>query len=132
MIHGHIYLKNYANWKVSYYMITKAKDAFVILSRLHNMGCSPKFMRRAKKLLCSNYPNIGLAYSNKDRRQSVIVVSETTDVGEFLNSFAHELDHIEKHIAKALGFSPYSEHASYLVGEIIRSMFYDIFRKEII
>lgn len=48
---------------------------------------------------------------------------------EFFNSFAHEVDHIEKHIAKTLNFSPYSESASYLVGEIIRNMFYNITRK---
>lgn len=46
------------------------------------------------------------------------------------NSFAHEVDHhVEKHIAKTLNFSPYSESASYLVGEIIRNMFYNITRK---
>lgn len=53
----------------------------------------------------------------------------STDIWEFFNSFAHEVDHIEKHIAKTLNFSPYSESASYLVGEIIRNMFYNITRK---
>lgn len=41
----------------------------------------------------------------------------------------NNVDHIEKHIAKTLNFSPYSESASYLVGEIIRNMFYNITRK---
>ena len=72
---------------------------------------------------------ISPAYSNKHKRQSVIVVSKTTDIWEFFNSFAHEVDHIEKHIAKTLGFSPYSESASYLVGELVRNMFYNIFKK---
>lgn len=51
------------------------------------------------------------------------------DDEDYFNSFAHEVDHIEKHIAKTLNFSPYSESASYLVGEIIRNMFYNITRK---
>ena len=129
MIAGKFYLENYANWRVSYFMITDADDADIIMGRLRYIGCSQKFMSRAAKLLYSNKRNIGLAYSNKYKRQSVIVVSKTTDIWEFFNSFAHEVDHIEKHIAKTLGFSPYSESASYLVGELVRNMFYSIFKK---
>lgn len=86
-------------------------------------------MNRAKEILYSNRRNIGIAYSNPKYKRSAIVVSKTTDIWEFFNSFAHEVDHIEKHIAKTLNFSPYSESASYLVGEIIRNMFYNITRK---
>ena len=129
MIAGKFYLENYANWQISYFMVTDADDADIIMDRLRYTGCSQKFMSRATKLLYSNRRNTGLAYSNKHKRQSVIVVSKTTDIWEFFNSFAHEVDHIEKHIAKALGFSPYSENASYLVGEIVRNMFYSIFKK---
>ena len=129
MIAGGFYLKNYADWHISYFMVTDADDAHIIIDRLRYIGCSQKFMRRAKKLLYSNRRNTGLAYSNKDKYRSVIVVSKTTDIWEFFNSFAHEVDHIEKHIAKTLGFSPYSESASYLVGELVRNMFYNIFKK---
>ena len=129
MIAGKFYLENYANWQISYFMVTDTDDADIIMDRLRYTGCSQKFMSRAAKLLYSNRRNTGLAYSNKHKRQSVIVVSKTTDIWEFFNSFAHEVDHIEKHIAKALGFSPYSENASYLVGEIVRNMFYCIFKK---
>lgn len=125
MIAGKFYLENYANWQVSYFMVTGRDDAHIIVDRLYRIGCSEKFMSRAKKLLYSGRLNTGLAYSNKHKKQSVIVVSKTTNVWEFFNSFAHEIDHIEKHIAKTLGFSPYSESASYLVGEIVRNMFYD-------
>lgn len=129
MIAGKFRLKNYANWRISYFMVTDAADAYIIMNKLRYIGCSKKFMSRAEELLYSDRCNTGLAYSNKRNRQSVIVVSKTTNAWEFLNSFAHEIDHIEKHIAKALNFSPYSEDASYLVGEIIRGMFYNIFRR---
>lgn len=129
MIAGKFYLENYANWQISYFMVTDANDADIIMDRLRYIGCSQKFMSRAAKLLYPNRRNTGLAYSNKYKRQSVIVVSKTTDIWEFFNSFAHEVDHIEKHIAKTLGFSPYSERASYLVGELVRNMFYSIFKK---
>lgn len=129
MIHGNFYLDNYDDWRIYYFMVTDIHDAYVILNKLRSIGCSQKFMSRAKKLLYSDKLNTGLAYSNIRKRKSVIVVSKTTDIWEFFNSFAHEIDHIEKHIAKALKFSPYSEDASYLVGEIIRNMFYDAIMK---
>lgn len=129
MIAGKFHLKNYAYWQISYFIMTDADDSDDILDELYSLKCSKRFMDKAEKILYSNKPNIGIAYSNPTYRRSVIVISKTTSAGEFFNSFAHEIDHIEKHIAKALDFSPYSESASYLVGEIIRNMFYDITRK---
>lgn len=131
MITGHFYLKNYANWQISYFLLTDKNATKQILQALDSLHCSPIFRRRAQKLLRSNKPNIGLAYSNKGSKQSIIVVSETTSAREFFNSFAHEIDHIEKHIAKTLRFSPYSEAASYLVGEIVMNIFYKVFKTTI-
>lgn len=106
-----------------------AVNAEEIIDELYSLRCSKRFLNRAKEILYSNRRNIGIAYSNPKYKRSAIVVSKTTDIWEFFNSFAHEVDHIEKHIAKTLNFSPYSESASYLVGEIIRNMFYNITRK---
>ena len=131
MISGTFYLENYANWQISYYIIADEQDANKIMRKLHKLGCSKKFRKRAESFLYSGRRNIGLAYSKPSRRASIIMVSKTTNVWEFFNTFAHELDHIEKHIAKALKFSPYSETASYLVGEIIRGMFYSISKKNL-
>lgn len=128
MIAGEFRLRNYSNWRILYFIITDANDADVILDELNQLRCGRKFMRRAEKLLYSGVRNIGLTYTKSWLRTSVFVVSKTTDVWEFFNSFAHEVDHIEKHIAKALGFNPYSEKASYLVGEFIREIFYNIFK----
>lgn len=129
MINGKFHLKNYANWRILYFIMTDADDAEDILDELDELNCSNRFMRKAERLLCSNFCNKGLAYTKYRRRTSIVVISKTTNIWEFFNSFAHEIDHVEKHIAKALNFSPYSEAASYLVGEIIRGMFYNIFQK---
>lgn len=129
MITGKFRLKNYANWRIVYFIMTDADDADEILDVLDDLDCSDKFIRRAERLLYSNRCNKGIAYTKYRENTSVIVISKTTNIWEFFNSFAHEIDHIEKHIAKALSFSPYSEDASYLVGEIIRGMFYSIYKK---
>lgn len=128
MIAGEFRLRNYSNWRVLYFIITDADDADVILDELDQLRCGRKFMRKAEKLLCSGARNVGLTYTKSWLRTSIFVVSKTTNVWEFFNSFAHEVDHVEKHIAKALGFNPYSEKASYLVGEFIREIFYNIFK----
>lgn len=129
MIAGSFYLKNYDNWHISYFILTDRHNAYDIMRRLIKLKCSAKFLKRAEEILYSGRYNTGIAYSNPSYKRSVIVMSKTTDLGEFLNSFAHEIDHIEKHISRSLNFSPYSERASYLVGEIIRNMFYNITRK---
>lgn len=122
MISGTFHLKNYGNWKITYFLLSDESDAGDILYELRANGCSPKFMRNARRILYSGRKNTGMAYSNPRRKSSVLVVSGTTDVSEFLNSFAHEIDHVEKHVARTLHFSPYSEKASYLVGEIIQNI----------
>lgn len=126
MISGDICLRNYGNWRVAYFIMTDSYDAEEILLKLYRLGCSRKFLCKAESLLNSGRYNIGLTYSNPNKRRSVIVISKTTTIWEFFNSYAHEVDHLEKHISKALGFSPYSEDASYLVGEVIRGMFQDV------
>lgn len=129
MITGKFQLKNYANWKVVYFIVTDADNAEAILNALDRLRCNQRFMKKAESLLYSNSRNMGLVYTKPRLRTSVFVVSKTTSVWEFFNTFAHEVDHVEKHIAKALGFSPYSEKASYLVGELIKEMLYNIFKK---
>lgn len=129
MIAGRIKLKNYADWKIYYYIQTDSDDTEEIIQRLARVGCSRKFLRRAENLLDADRFNIGLTYSNPERGKSVLVISKTTDIWEFFNSLAHETDHLEKHISQELGFSPYSEDASYLVGEIIRAMFKSVARQ---
>lgn len=126
MISGNFRLRNYANWRIAYFIMTDSDDTGRILKKLYRLGCSRKFLRKAEKLLDSGKLNIGLTYSNPEERRSVIVISKTTTIWEFFNSYAHEVDHLEKHISKALDFSPYSEDASYLVGEIIKNMFQDV------
>ena len=129
MMAGKFYLRNYANWQISYFILTDSRDAEAILHKLYCLGGNCKFLHKAENLLYSDRLNTGLTYSNTENRHSIIVVSKTTNIWEFLNSFAHEIDHLEKHISRELGFNPYSESASYLVGEIIKGMSYDITRK---
>lgn len=126
MISGKFRLKNYDDWQITYFLLTDKYNTDEVLEALRKAGCGEKLMRQAEKLFNSKRKNIGLAYSRKSKRKSVLVVSKATSAAEFINSFAHEIDHLEKHIARTLGFNPYSESASYLVGEMTRNIFSNI------
>lgn len=122
MITGEVILDNYQGWRVRYYLATDSRDAGRITADLKSCGCSDKTLRKAKRLLSSDRCNKGLTVSKRKSRKTFIIASKSTSVYEFINTFVHELDHIEKHIAKALNFDPYSERASYLVGELTREI----------
>lgn len=129
MISGKIRLRNYSDWQITYYIFTKKENASVILDSLYGLGCNNKFLQKAAGLLESGKRNIGITYSNSRSKRTVFVISETTSLEEFFNSLAHEVDHVEKHIAKALDFSPYSEQASYLVGEILQKIIHNTIKQ---
>lgn len=131
MIVRDFYLKNYDNWHITFFIATNQYDADEILDRLEYIGCKPKFIRKAYRNLTSGRLNSGLTYTNPKLRESIIVISEVSDLGEFLDSFFHELDHFEKHVTQALGFSPYSEYASYLIGQTVKNLFYSFSKKHV-
>lgn len=128
MISGRFKLRGYGNWCVTYHLLTEVEDTEDILNSLRRTCCSLKFLRKAGRLLSSGSKDIGLTYSNRSKRRSVLVVSSATSSGELLNTFAHEIDHLEKHITRAFGLDPYGESASYLVGEIVRNIYNNIFK----
>ena len=60
----------------------------------------------------------GFCYSNFANRCSVIVVHKASSIGEFINTFEHEKNHLEMHICEALDINPYSEEAAHFSGDL--------------
>lgn len=129
MISGSVTLRHYRGWKVVYFVAADSEDTDDILDVLERVGCSHDRLRRVEKMLMRKSCDTGFTFTNKNDRISVITCSKTTNIFELINTFAHEVDHVEKHIAKALEFDPYSERASYLVGELVRDIFIDLTEK---
>ena len=50
MIAGKFYLENYANWHISYFIMTDANDAEEIIDELYSLKCSKRFLNRAKEI----------------------------------------------------------------------------------
>ena len=68
----------------------------------------------------------GFTYSNKEHRQSVIVIGMHSSPWEFLNSFEHELRHLVDDIALTLGLPMAGEDVAYLTGEINQALWEDV------
>jgi len=53
----------------------------------------------------------------------MLVISDTSSPRQFMDSFIHEIRHLESHIEQAYDIDPYSEEAAYLAGHIGFLMF---------
>lgn len=60
----------------------------------------------------------GFAYSSYDKQCSIVVIHKASSIGEFINTFEHEKNHLEMHICEALDINPYSEEAAHMSGDL--------------
>lgn len=131
MIARSVFIKA-ADWTVHVFIDTGLNDAPSILRFMRSLGCSRWQMRIAKANLHDRWKvNTGITSTVTYRRSSVTVISECTSIREFLNSYAHELNHLEMHIGKACGYDPYGEDASRLSGELMSRIFLELFADKI-
>lgn len=129
MMSGSVTLRRYGGWKVVYYVAADRTDADEIMRALERVGCPAERLEKAERMLRGRSCDTGLTYSNKKRRFSCITISQTRNFSELINTFVHELDHVAKHITLAMSIDPYSERASYLIGELARDIFVDLISK---
>ena len=76
-------------------------------------------------LLSSGAVNTGLIYSNKSERKSIIVVGHSSNVGEFINTLTHEINHFIEHVMEALHIQSGAEDEAYFTGELFELLFRD-------
>lgn len=126
MMSGSVTLRRYGGWKVVYYVAADRTDADEIMRALERVGCPAERLEKAERMLRGRSCDTGLTYSNKKRRFSCITISQTRNFSELINTFVHELDHVAKHITLAMSIDPFSERASYLIGELARDIFVEL------
>lgn len=74
--------------------------------------------RRAMTLISSGAVNTGLIFSNKSERKTIIVVGLSSNVGEFINTLTHEINHFIEHVMEALHIQSGTEDEAYFTGEL--------------
>lgn len=125
MLKRHICLHGSHPWCVDIVYDATARDTDYILDILDDMGCPVRAMKKAHRLLKSGVPNEGLTYSDSRHRRSIVVVGHATSVGEFIDTLAHELNHLTDHISQYYGVDLDSEENAYLMGDIAKIVFED-------
>lgn len=87
---------------------------------LDSFGASEKDIRKAMPILYS--VNSGMTISRSDLTMSVIVISEATNVEQFMDTLAHEIDHVQDAIDRHYGVRQGSEDSAWLQGYIMRGI----------
>ena len=108
-----------------FYCPKTASQRSIVLQRLFDAGCTGKNYRRAMSLLNSGALNIGLTYTNKDERKTIIVIGCSSDIAEFVNTLTHEVNHFVEHVMEALHITPGTEDEAYFTGELFELLYRD-------
>lgn len=120
-----VYVERYG-WTVWAYFAKTTYYAEEIMANLLRIGVSGEDAHTAYVNLKNNAVDTGLTHSNYATRESVMVVGMTSNAGEFLNSFVHELGHLVAQMAEALGIDHMGEEKQYLAGGLAMRMFWAI------
>lgn len=122
MIRATITLPEY-QWKVYAYIAVSRYYTEEIIDRMASLGAAKNNIADAYSNLMSGRLNNGLTYTNPKERATVWVVALTSSASEFINSFVHEIRHLEQHIANECGIEQNSEEVCYLCGDIADKLY---------
>lgn len=114
-------VNKYGWWVTIYYTIDDEQKSEVI-EYLERMGCDRKTLESIKSNLDRAAVDTGFTYSNFEQQKSILVVHKASSIGEFLNTFEHERNHLEMHICEALDINPYSEEAAHFSGDLAQQI----------
>lgn len=114
-------IKRY-NWDVIIYYTVGDDQKAAVLQTVESMGCSKERFESMKENIEKCAVDTGFTYSNYHQQKSVLVIHKASSIGEFLNTFEHEKNHLEMHICEALDINPYSEEAAILSGELAQQI----------
>lgn len=125
MIEQKLHIKE-IGWNLRIFYCPKtSSQRSIVLKRLFDAGCTGRNYRRAMSLLNSGALNIGLTYTNKDDRKTIIVVGCSSDIAEFVNTLTHEINHFIEHVMEALHIQSGTEDEAYFTGEIFELLYRD-------
>lgn len=113
------------DWDVVIYYTVDEKQKTEIITELKEMNPEEETFKKLERNLMAAELDTGFIYSSFYKQRSLIVIHKASSVGEFVNTFVHEKNHLEMHICEALDINPYSEEAAVLSGELAMQMLED-------
>lgn len=116
-VRQHLLMDRYG-WNITIYYTVDKNQRKEVVEKLKEMGCTGATLESATKNIEKAGEDTGFTYSNFDKKCSLVVIHKASSVGEFINTFEHEKNHLEMHICEALDINPYSERAAHLSGNL--------------
>lgn len=106
------------DWCVTIYYTVDDTQKMEILEKLESLGCDKETLDSVTRNLSKAKEDTGFTYSSYKDQCSIIVIHKASSIGEFINTFEHEKNHLEMHICEALDINPYGEEAAHMSGDL--------------
>lgn len=105
-------------WDVTVYYTVDDDQKKEILNYMDSVTSNQEIIESVKKNIDRAEEDTGFTYSNFLNKCSLLVLHKASSLGEFINTFEHEKNHLEMHICEALDINPYSEKAAHMSGDL--------------
>ena len=112
----HFKIRKY-DWNVVINYTVDEQQKTDIVTELKELQPDKQTFEKLERNLMNAELDTGFIYSSFYKKFSIIVIHKASSIGEFINTFVHEKNHLEMHICEALDINPYSEEAAILSGE---------------
>lgn len=112
-----------ANWDILIYYTVNERQKEEVVHKLKEYKCDESTLNSVITNLKNSCTDTGFTYSSFSNKCSLIVIHKASSIGELINTFEHEKNHLEMHICEALGINPYSEEAAHMSGNIAQLIF---------
>ena len=117
MIHFVTYLDR-ERWRISVYVLEHCGEGSDVIEALSEEGCKGADLADAYHDIRSCAMNIGITYSYKSHRNTIMLIGLQESKSEFVNTLRHEQHHIIAHICETDGIDMYEEPAAYIAGDV--------------
>ena len=116
MIYGETYLTKY-DWIIQLYILTNKDTEKHIFNILDKINIDSKYKQAILNKFI-NFVDYGSVIHNISDRISIIFIGQQSKIISYIDTIAHEKNHVEMCICSQLDINPESEEASYLSGYI--------------
>lgn len=114
-------LRDY-DWHIFVYYTVNEEYKREVLDMLEGFKCDEEVLKAVYKNMEDACEDTGFTYSSFRSRCSVMVIHKASSIGEFINTFEHEKNHLEMHMCEALDINPYSEEAAHMSGDLAQTI----------
>lgn len=112
------------DWAIIFAYDIYMYDLDHIADWLESLGAGDDEIREACQTILKY--NTGFTYSNNKLRMSLVCISRATTIEEWVNTLAHEIDHVQEAFCEYYDIPLGGEDAAYLQGDIAGSILHSI------